>query len=112
MINRDDPDAQFFADHPDRYSRIRLPTKQIGINRQRQTTVIDESEAEFRTLGEHKRDRRRILVWRMPETHPLYDDSKAVVLKIPFLLYSDETVEDRDDVLLPIIHEIMKDAAT
>jgi hypothetical protein len=32
-------------------------------------------------------------------------------MKIPFLLFADETVEDRDDVLLPILSEIMQTAA-
>lgn len=115
MINTDplpDQDAQFFIVHPDRYARIRMPTKQIGINRQRATTVIDECEAEFRTLGEHHRSRRRILVWRMPENHPMYDDKQAVLLKIPYLLFSDESVEDDDATLLPLIHAVMKDAST
>jgi len=31
-------------------------------------------------------------------------------MKIPFLAFSDETIEDRDDILLPIIEEIMLDA--
>lgn len=106
-----DPDAEFFLQHPDRYARIRKPAKEIGINKQRATFVVDEAENEFRSLGDHNKERRRILVWRMPETHPLYDDKKAIVLKIPFLLFSDETVEDRDDVLLPMIHEIMKEKA-
>lgn len=107
-----DQDAQFFVLHPDRYSRIRLPGKEIGIDRQRRTQVIDEADREFRSLGGHEKSRRRILVWRMPETHPLYDDKKAVVLKIPYLLFSDETVEDRDDVLLPLIDAVMRESAT
>lgn len=106
-----DPDAQFFTDHPDRHARIRLPLKEIGINKQRATQVIDEGEMEFHQLGPHAKDRRRMLVWRMPRGHPLYDDKKVVVLKIPMLLFSDETVEDRDDILLPMIDEIMVNAA-
>jgi hypothetical protein len=31
-------------------------------------------------------------------------------MPIPFLLFADETVEDRDDILGPIFHEIMRQA--
>jgi hypothetical protein len=106
-----DEDAQFFAQHPDRRARIRLPRKEIVIDpRTRQTRVVNESEGEFWSLGEHEKDRRRILIWRVPEDNPAYHPTKRPLLKIPFLLFADETVEDRDDVLLPIIHEVMMDA--
>lgn len=106
-----DQDAQFFTDHPDRQARIRLPEKAFAKNRQRAVGVVDEMELEFRTLGDHNRDRRRVLVWRVPEGNPFYDPERRPLLKVPFLLFSDETVEDRDDVLLPILHQIMLDAA-
>ena len=32
-------------------------------------------------------------------------------MKIPFLVFADEEIADRDDILLPIIHEIMVNAA-
>jgi hypothetical protein len=35
---------------------------------------------------------------------------KPAILKIPFLLFGDETVEDRDSILLPILHELMEQA--
>jgi hypothetical protein len=103
-----DQDAQFFSDHPDRRARIRLPEKAVAINRQRAAGVVDEMEAEFRALGDHNRDRRRVLVWRVPEGNPFYDPA---LLKIPFLLFADETVEDTDEVLLPLVHQIMMDVA-
>lgn len=106
-----DQDAQFFADHPDRRARIRLPAKNFAKNRQRAVGLVDEMEAEFRTLGDHKRDRRRVLVWRVPEGNPFYDPARRPLLKIPFLLFADETVEDQDAVLLPILHEIMVNAS-
>lgn len=97
-----DPDAQFFTQFSDRRSRIRLPSKVMETDpRTRQTRVRDECEGEFWSLGAHDRDRRRILVWRSPENK---------LLKIPFLLFADEAIEDDDGVLLPIIHEIMSDA--
>jgi hypothetical protein len=106
-----DQDAQFFADHPDRRARIRLPTKEFAKNHQRAVGLVDEMEAEFRTLGDHNRDRRRVLVWRVPEGNPFYDPARRPLLKIPFLLFADETVEDQDAVLLPILHEIMVNAS-
>lgn len=93
-------DEQFFTDYPDRQARIRPPGR-----------VPDESEGEFWSLGPHDKYRRRILVYRVPEDNPVFSRLKQPLMKIPFLLFSDETVEDRDDVLLPIIHEIMQDKA-
>jgi hypothetical protein len=66
---------------------------------------------EFWSLGEHNKDRRRILLWRVPESHPAYDPKEMKILRIPFLLFSDETIDDTDSTLLPIIHEIMVNAA-
>ncbi len=104
-----DPDAQFFTDHPDRRARIRLPGGPAPYrDRQRAVHFLPESEAEFRALGPHNKSRRRILVWRAPADHPTHPNH---LFKIPFLLFADETIEDRDDVLLPIIHGIMKQAA-
>lgn len=62
---------------------------------------------EFRSLGPHDVDRRRILVRRMPADHPTHPNH---LLKIPFLAFADEEIADRDDILLPIIHQIMLDA--
>jgi hypothetical protein len=95
----DQQDTGFFTRFPTRRTHIRKP---FG----------EECTAEFRTLGEHKRDRRRILLWRVPETNPWFERLKQPILKIPFLLFSQETVEDEDAILLPIIHEIMCEAAT
>ena len=104
-----DQDAQFFTDHPDRKSRIREPVKAVPYkDAQRAVRYLSESEMEFRSLGPHDKSRRRILVWRAPADHATHANH---LLKIPFLLFADETVEDRDDVLLPIIHKIMKDAS-
>lgn len=102
-----DPDAEFFALHPDRRAHIRKPALLLGRSRQRAMGYRDECEAEFRSLGEHNRDRRRILLYRVPRGNPFFDPDKPQILKIPFLLFSDETVEDRDDILLPLIDQIM-----
>ena len=94
----DKQDVGFFFDHPDRQAHIRSP---FG----------DEMRGEFFSLGEHQRDRRRVLIYRVPPDNIYYDPKKPQLLKIPFLLFSDESVEDRDDILLPIIHDMMVEKA-
>lgn len=96
-------DEGFFADHPDRHARIRRAYK-------------GECEGEFWSLGDHPRERRRIVLWRVSELNPAFEELKKrhggiPLLKIPFLVFSDETVEDRDDVLLSIVHTLMTEAA-
>jgi hypothetical protein len=90
-------DRNFFRDHGDREAHIRLP-------------FDSECHSEFHALGDHQRTRRRILLWRVPKDSPQVDARKNQILKIPFLAFSDETIEDRDDILLPILHEIMMTA--
>lgn len=108
-MSSNDPDARFFAEHPDRKAHIRAPRREIVIDKQRATRFMDECEMEFRSLGMHDKDRRRIILTRSDHRGMPIKDNK--VLKIPLLLFSDETVEDRDDILLPIIFEIMANAA-
>lgn len=86
-------DAGFFARWPDRLAHIRKP-------------FIGEHMAEFQTLGWHDIKRRRILLTRVDFERKKLPDNK--VLKIPFLVFADETIEDRDDILLPIIEDIMR----
>lgn len=103
-----DSDQQFFAQHPDRRARIRLPEKQPHIDKQRSVRYLDECELPFRSLGPHATHRRRIIVYRTPADHPTNPNH---LLKIPFLAFQDETISDDDATLLPIIHSIMKQAA-
>lgn len=110
-VTHTDPDEQFFAAHPDRFSRIREPGKGPVRDRQRAVRIQDECAGEFFSLGDHDKARRRILVWRVPRGHPLFDPRKEKLLKIPFLAFADEEIDDRDDILLPIIAEIMSEAA-
>ena len=93
----DNSDRHFFAQHPDRQARIRLP-------------YADECKGEYWSLGDHNRARRRILLWRVPRDNPHYHQLKQPLLKIPFLAFADETIEDTDAVLLPLIHDIMLNA--
>lgn len=101
-----DPDARFFVDHPDRKAHIRNPGKVPMRDRQRAVHLVDECELEFRQLGSHNKDRRRIILFKTD--HPDYLNR---ILKIPFIAFADETIEDRDDILLPILHGIMTDQA-
>lgn len=92
MILNDD---QYFAAYPDRQAHIRMPEP------------YNECASQFHELGDHPRHRRRILLYKVPKDNPLYDAKRPQVLKIPFLAFSSETIEDRDDILLPIIEQIM-----
>lgn len=104
-------DEQFFTVHADRQTRIRKPgTVLVKDAKRRATYYGDEMLGEFMSLGPHEKNRRRVLVWRVPQGNPHHDPQKRKLLAIPFLLFSDETLEDRDDVLLPVIHGIMAQA--
>jgi len=96
IVAFDNSDKNFFWLHPDRLAHIRLP-------------YADECAGEFWSLGDHQRTRRRILLCRCDAGRNRLPDNK--ILKIPFLAFSDETIEDRDDLLLPIVDEIMENAA-
>lgn len=103
-----DPDAQFFAQHPDRQARIRLPAKTAHRDQQRAVHYLDECEIEFRHLGGHDPKRRRIIAYRLPADHPSHANH---IMKIPFLAFADETIADDDRTLLPIVHSIMMQEA-
>jgi hypothetical protein len=110
------PDEQFFTQHPDRQARIRLPAMQQHIDKQRAVRWLSEQELAFRSLGPHDTKRRRILAYRVPKDNPMYEEACRMaggvpILQIPFLAFADETIEDRDDILLPLIHEVMLNAA-
>ncbi len=85
-------DRQFFADHPDRKARIRVPHE-------------GEERAAFLSLGPHDPRRRRMLIVRVPD-----GPHRGMLMPIPFLQNSDEEIADRDDVLLPIVAEVMFEA--
>ena len=83
-------DEAFFRDHGDRRFRIRLPKD------------ANEFKYEFSTLGPHEFSRRRVIAVRGMFTR---------VMHIPFLAFADETIEDTDAILAPIVDEMMRDAA-
>ena len=92
-------DASFFFQRPDRQTHMR-------------NVYQGECEAEFRSLGDHLVNRRRILLWRVPKDNPHWNPDRPQILKVPFLAFADEVIEDTDQILLPILHKIMENAAT
>lgn len=98
VVAFDNSDKLFFENHRERQSHIRLPFQ-------------GEAAGEFFSLGDHQRTRRRILIWRVPRDSPYYDAVKQPILKVPFLAFEQEEIEDTDDVLLPIIATIMQEAS-
>jgi hypothetical protein len=101
-------DEQFFKQHPDRRARIRKPEFTPHRDSQRAVRYLDEGEMQFRQLSPHQKERRRIIAYRTPADHPSHPNH---IMPIPFLLNADETVVDEDRILLPIIHELMLNAA-
>lgn len=96
----DKSDAKFFFDHPDRRTHIRKAFQ-------------NENEREFSALGEHEVNRRMVVLWKVPRDSPFRGANgkdPTQLLKIPFLKFADESIEDDDKVLLPLIHQVMEDA--
>jgi|HubBroStandDraft_2_1064218.scaffolds.fasta_scaffold00003_79 hypothetical protein len=93
----DKQDASFFLAHPDRRSHIRKP---FG----------DEMKGEFWSLGDHEPARRRVILWRVPPGNPAFDPARPVICKLGMLAYADETIEDDDGTLLPVVEELMQEA--
>lgn len=90
-----DTDEQFFSQHPTRKTLIR-PARD------------GEFRGEFASLGQHDATRRVVLCWR---SDPQPGFSRGMIMKTPMVLFGDETVENEDSVLLPILHQLMADAA-
>ena len=94
-----DNDETFFKDHPGRQVRIR-------------SALGDESSSEFSSLGSHERSRRRIIAWKVPkDVRAPFNIWAGRVLKIPFLVVFDEEIRDDDETLLPMLNDLMIDAA-
>ena len=88
-------DGTYFRRYPDRFFHIRNAYK-------------GECAGEFWTLGYHEENRRRIILCRVDHMMKPIPDNK--ILKIPFLAFADESIEDTDDNLFPIVRDIMADA--
>jgi hypothetical protein len=85
-------DVRWFMKHRHRCSRIRASEK-------------GEAENDFLRLGDHDRERRRMIILRIPD-----GPHHGALIWMPVVLYSDETVENTDEVLMPIVHEFMQEA--
>lgn len=98
MTDRSDlSDALWFQTFPRRQARIRLPN-------------AGEFEREFQTLGPHLTVRRRVLVWRIPRTNPMRGLTPHGLLPVPFLAFADEEISNEDEILMPLLNEIMEQA--
>lgn len=84
-------DNAWFTEHPTRITRIRTP-------------FPGEYGPEFISLGLHDQKRRRILTWRMMAV------GDNVLGRVPFLATTDETIENEDAILVPILDDMMKSA--
>lgn len=101
-------DSEFFNSNPLRQARIRLPGKEPFKDKQRAVRYLDEFEIQFRALGAHDPKQRRVLVWRLPSDNEFYDPEKPQLIPVPFLAKPGEVIENTDEVLLPLLAELMK----
>ena len=92
-------DPVWLRQRPKRQARIRAPAP-------------GEFDQAWRMLGMHNTDRRRVLVWRVPKSNPHRGMVPDGLMRLPFLALADESIEDDDGILLPILDGLMKDAAT
>lgn len=83
-------DVRWFVTHGERLTRIRTPWP-------------GEMAQAFEVLGMHDRARRRILTWKAP--------NNGVLFRVPFVAHADETIENEDEVLIPILDQMMAEAA-
>ena len=88
-------DGTYFRRYPDRRYHIR-------------NAYENECRGEFFSLGMHDKNRCRIILCRVDALQEPLPDNK--VLKIPFLAFADEEISDTDDILFPIVRDIMADA--
>lgn len=100
-------DVEFFKTFPDRQAHIRPPGVEPARDRQRAVRYLAESELQFRSLPPHDPKLRRIIAYRVPADNPAFNSAAPQILKIPFVLLPDEVIEDTDERLVPLIHELM-----
>lgn len=105
-----DLDAQWFAANPQRQAHIREPRKEPHRDKQRAVRYLDETELQFRSLGQHDPKLRRIILYRVPPENPAFDKDKPQILKIPFVLIHPDELTDEDQPLLATIHFLMQQA--
>lgn len=92
-------DAAFFRRHPTRQARIRHANR-------------GEMDREFKSLGVFPDSWRRMLVWKVPGgIGAPFAHYAGKTIPIPFVLKPGEEYEDNDRVLMPLIEELMNEAA-
>lgn len=101
-------DTDWFNANPLRQARIRHPEKRLAKDRQRAVRYTDEFAAEFAQLSPHRQSARRVIVWRIPPDNPAYDPDRPQLIPIPYILLEGEEVVDTDEVLLPLVDQIMR----
>ena len=104
-------DEQVFAANPERQAHIRLPKKELAKDKQRSVRYLDECEIMFRQLGRHDPKLRRIVVLRVAPGNEMLKNEHEHLMPIPFLALEGETIPDTDEVLLPLVDQIMKENA-
>jgi len=102
-----DSDTMWFMRTPDRQAHIREVRKEPFKDKQRAVRYLDEAELQFRSLPTHDAKLRRMILWRVPPDNPMFDPANPQILKIPFVLLPGETIEDTDERLVALIHELM-----
>jgi len=100
-------DEAWFAANPGRQAHIREVGKQPFKDKQRAVRFLDEQELAFRSLPAHDVKLRRMILWRVPTDNPMFDPAAPQILKIPFILMPGEVIEDTDERLVALIHELM-----
>lgn len=101
------PDEIWFMSNPGRQAHIREPRKEPAKDKQRAVRYLDEQELAFRSLPAHDPKLRRMILWRVPPDNPAFDPANPQILKIPFVLLPGEVIEDTDERLVALIHELM-----
>lgn len=98
-------DEEWFTANPTRQAHIRAPRKEPTVNKQRAVRYLDESELQFRSLGRHRLEQRRILIWKTPADHPTHPN---ILIKIPVIEELAEILEDSDQALIPYLAQLME----
>lgn len=104
-------DKDFFNANPTRQARVRRPSRVPYKTKQRAVRYGDEFEPQFQSMGSHDRKCRAIIVYRLPHDNPNYDPEKPQLIPIPILEAFVGELQDTDEFLLPLIHELMTGGA-
>jgi hypothetical protein len=101
-------DAKWFAANPTRQARIRPPERTPQKDKQRAVRYLHEAELQFRSLGPHTLEQRRLLIYRVPADNPMAKPGEVKLLTIPLLAFPGEVILDIDECLLPLLEGLME----